>query len=91
MVKLALEKGKRVLCEKPLAMKKDEFEAMLKLPDIDKVAVVFQNRLNACVEKMKEELDKSAFGKIIGVRGLVTWYRSKEYYKWRGVFSCYIR
>lgn len=87
MVKLALEKGKKVVCEKPIAMKKDEFESMLKLPDIDKVVIVFQNRLNACVNKMKELLDNKTYGNINGVRGLVTWCRNKEYYTkadWRG-------
>jgi len=90
MVKLALEKGKGVICEKPLAIKSEEFEKMLKLPDIDKVAVVFQNRLNVCVGKIKSILDEGKYGDILGVRGLVTWYRSKEYYnaaEWRGKWA----
>jgi len=90
MVKQALEKGKGVICEKPLAMKSDEFEAMLKLPNIDKVAVVFQNRLNACVEKIKSILADGTYGDIKGIRGLVTWCRSEEYYNsadWRGKWA----
>lgn len=87
MVKLALEKGKDVVCEKPIAMKEEELKKMLCLPNIEKVAVVFQNRLNTCVMKMKAILEEKTFGEILGVRGLVTWMRDEDYYKtdeWRG-------
>ena len=90
MVKLALEKGKEIICEKPLAISSSEFDEMLKLPNIEKVAVIFQNRLNACVEKMQEILQSGKLGKIKCARGLVTWYRSKEYYTespWRGKWA----
>lgn len=90
MVKLALKKGKEIICEKPLAISSEEFEEMLKLPNIDKVAVIFQNRLNACVDKIKEILLTGKLGKIKCIRGLVTWYRSKEYYTespWRGKWT----
>ncbi len=87
MVRLALEKNKEVVCEKPLAMDNGQLEKMLKLPGIEKVAVCFQNRLNTCVLKMKEILDSGSLGKVLGVRGLLTWVRDKAYYdtdEWRG-------
>lgn len=87
MVKLACEKGKNVVCEKPLPMDADEFEKMMLLPGIEKVAVVFQNRLNTCVKKMKNILETKKMGEILGVRGIVTWMREEDYYKadpWRG-------
>ena len=90
MVKLALEKGKIVLCEKPVAITDDEFESLKKLPRVNNVALVFQNRLNNCVVKMKEILSSGSMGEILGIRGLVTWYRSREYYTnspWRGKWS----
>ncbi len=49
MVKQSLEKGKEVVCEKPIAMTEEEFEKMLLLPNIEKVAVVLmicQTRCN---------------------------------------------
>ena len=87
MVRLALEKGKDVVCEKPLSMNNEQFEKMLTLPGVEKVAVCFQNRFNTCVFKMKEILSEGTLGDIIGVRGLVTWNRDKAYYEadaWRG-------
>ncbi len=90
MVKHALEKGKGIVCEKPLAINSGEFESMLNLSGIEEVAVIFQNRLNACVSKMKEIIDSEKLGKIKCVRGLVTWYRSPEYYtdsSWRGKWA----
>ena len=90
MVKLAHQKGKRVLCEKPVAITDGDFESLKNLPGVDKVALVFQNRLNNCVIRMKELLSSGDLGEIKGIRGLVTWYRSKEYYTnslWRGKWS----
>lgn len=87
MVRKALEKNKEVVCEKPLAMDNEQFEKMLKLPGVEKVAVCFQNRLNTCVLKMKELLASGKMGEVLGVRGLLTWIRDKAYYdtdEWRG-------
>ena len=87
MVRKALEKNKEVVCEKPLAMDDEQFEKMLALPGVEKVAVCFQNRLNTCVLKMKEILASGQVGSVIGVRGLLTWIRDKAYYdtdSWRG-------
>ena len=87
MVKKALEKNKEIVCEKPLAMNLEQFEKMLKVPGVEKVAVCFQNRLNTCVLKMKEILASGQLGNIIGVRGILTWFRDKAYYDtdaWRG-------
>ena len=87
MVKQALEKDKEIVCEKPLAMNDEQFEEMLKLPGVERVAVCFQNRLNTCVLKMKEILEGGSLGKVLGIRGLVTWIRDKAYYEsdaWRG-------
>ena len=87
MVRKALQKGKAVVCEKPLAMDNGQFEKMLKLPGIDEVAVCFQNRLNTCVLRMKEILSSGELGRVLGVRGLLTWMRDKAYYdtdEWRG-------
>ena len=48
-IKLCLAYGKHVICEKPIAITKDEFNSLMELPQIEKVALVFQNRLNFCV------------------------------------------
>lgn len=88
--KQLIEKGIHVFCEKPLAHNYEtalEFvEFTKKHPDV-KVGICLQNRYNASVIKLKEFIDSEQYGKVIGAKGLVPWYRPKEYYDvkpWRG-------
>lgn len=90
MIEKALAKGKKVVCEKPVVMTEEELGRLLSLPGGDEVCVVMQNRLNPCVLRMKKILDKGSLGRLVAVKGLVTWFRSKEYYgadSWRGRWS----
>lgn len=89
MIKKALEKGKTVVCEKPLVMTREEMDKLLTLKNADKVAVTFQNRLNACVKKAKEVVESGAYGKIIAAKCQITWKRTKEYYSddWHGKWA----
>lgn len=87
MIKKALAAGKMVVCEKPVTMTKEEFDALCALPDVDKVCLVLQNRLNPCVAKLRGIAKSGGMGKLITARGILTWSRSKEYYAsgaWRG-------
>lgn len=87
MIQKALAKGKEVVVEKPLTRTKEELELLMQLEHKEKVCVVLQNRLNPCVQKMKELLDSGDLGALIGVRSFVTWKRDASYYKrddWRG-------
>ena len=55
-----------------------------------KICVSFQNRFNETVEKLQEMVDSGAYGKVIGLKGLVTWFRPKAYYDnkpWRGTMA----
>ena len=88
MIKKALAAGKEVVCEKPVTMTESEFSQLLALENSEKVCVVLQNRLNPCVEKLREL--SGSLGRIITVKGLLTWLRSAEYYKkdeWRGKWA----
>lgn len=87
MITSAIQHGKKVITEKPVVMTENELNKMLKFKDKNKVAIVFQNRLNTCVKKLKEIVDGKIYGNVVCVRGILTWNRDKKYYDsgaWRG-------
>ncbi len=90
MIKKALAAGKDVVVEKPVTMTKGEFEELKALKDAGKVCVVFQNRLNPCMIKLKSLIEDKTLGEVLGAKGLLTWYRSPKYYQsasWRGKWA----
>lgn len=87
MIQMALAAGKKVVAEKPITRVREEFDALLETPGIDRVCAVFQNRYNPCVMALKKAVDEGTFGKILGVKGILTWFRDDAYYAagdWRG-------
>ena len=87
MTEKALAAGKSVVCEKPAVMTAEELYKLSRLENNDKVCFIIQNRLNKSVIKMKEILESGDLGRIISVKGILTWYRDEAYYKsgeWRG-------
>ena len=87
MIEKALNKGKYVVCEKPVVMTKKEFCKLNELSGTDRLCIVMQNRLNPCVIKMKEIISSGSQGSIVALKGFVTWMRPNEYYEsafWRG-------
>ncbi len=90
VTKYIVENGINVFQEKPLALNTKEGLELLKLeeehPDV-KICICFQNRFNESFEKLQEMAASGKYGGIIGIKGLVTWYRPKSYYEkkpWRG-------
>ncbi len=86
MIQKALSAGKKVVCEKPVAITKNEF---LTLSDKD-FCVIMQNRLNPCIKKIKEFADNKKYGELVTAKAFLTWCRTKEYYDsadWRGKLS----
>lgn len=87
MITAAVKKGKRVVAEKPVVMTRQELEKLLLLEKNEKIALVFQNRLNTCIKELKKITDEKRFGNVVCIRGILTWNRDKEYYNsaaWRG-------
>lgn len=89
MVIDAARHGKHVLVEKPLAI--DSEGAAMALEACRqagvRLAVCLQNRLNPSTVAVKNAIAKGVLGKIACVMGMVSWYRSPEYYAgspWRG-------
>ncbi|MBR5219322.1 MAG: Gfo/Idh/MocA family oxidoreductase, partial [Clostridia bacterium] len=90
MIKKALKAGKTVVCEKPVTMTRAEFNELLTLEGADRVCVSLQNRFNPCFQKLREIIEKGELGNIKAVKGIVTWYRTPDYYladKWRGKWA----
>ena len=84
----ALEHGKKVVVEKPAVMTKEELEKIFAEYNVENIYPIVQNRKNICIEELKRivKSDKT-LGKPIGVKGILTWSRSAEYYNsadWRG-------
>ena len=87
MICKALESGKRVVAEKPVVMKKSELDYLVANYDISKIFPIVQNRKNTCIEELKRIVDEENVGKILGVKGILTWQRDETYYNsadWRG-------
>ncbi len=85
----ALEAGKHVLTEKPIATRVSDAEAMVsKAVQVGRrLGVTFQNRYNPNSRRAKELLEEGVLGDILGLKGLVIWHRNESYYNsedWRG-------
>jgi predicted dehydrogenase len=86
------EAGFNLFAEKPLALGYREGLEYAGLEEKHgvKIAICLQNRRNPTSEKLKELLDGGSYGRVTGVRGLVAWYRSGDYYRakpWRGLLA----
>lgn len=88
----ALNAGKNVLCEKPMAITLEDIKrvknACQKTDTL--YAVCFQNRFNASFVKLKEMMKTSSFGPLRGIKGELTWDRDQSYYdlaRWKGTWS----
>lgn len=89
----AARAGKHIIVEKPMALRLDDADAMIRACDEAgvKLFVVKQNRFNVPVIKLKEALDAGRFGKLVLGTVRVRWCRDQSYYdqdSWRGTWSC---
>lgn len=88
----AVRVGKHVLVEKPVAISVNQAQEMARESKKHGryIGVCFQNRFNPESQKAKEIIDSGEIGAVKGVKGIVTWYRTREYYLesgWRGRFA----
>ncbi|MBQ7793293.1 MAG: Gfo/Idh/MocA family oxidoreductase [Clostridia bacterium] len=88
----AMQASKNVVLEKPAAMNNAEFSELLATREQtgSKVCLVFQNRTNGGVEKLKEIAESGEYGELLGIEGSLLWHRDEAYYKhddWRGKWA----
>ena len=88
MITKALMQGKRVVCEKPVVMTKQELDSLCQHYDTKRIFPIVQNRTNDCIEKLKEIVQNDReIGELKGIKAIVTWARDAAYYNsddWRG-------
>ncbi len=88
----AIEAGKHVLVEKPMAMSLAEADAMIKAAECAgvKLGVVHQNRYNKAIIKLRHALETGKFGRLTHGSAVVRWCRDENYYRqapWRGTWA----
>lgn len=84
--------GKHIVVEKPMALRLEDSDAMIKACDDSgiKLFVVKQNRFNVPVLKLRQALEGGRFGKLVIGTVRVRWCREQSYYsqdKWRGTWA----
>jgi len=89
---MALEKGKHVVCEKPMALSKKDAEAIIykSLQVSRHVFLVMQNRYSPPSVWIKNVVDSKLLGEIFFVQVNCFWNRDSNYYKkqdWKGSLS----
>jgi predicted dehydrogenase len=87
-----LNAGAHVICEKPMALSIADADAMVVAADNAqrKLAVCFQNRFNAPVQKARKAYEAGRFGRMLHGMIQVRWNRDKAYYAqapWRGTWA----
>jgi len=84
----ALRAGLHVLCEKPMALTKNDCSWMLNTAIEEKklLHIVKQNRFNPPIAYLKNLLDHRKLGRIYSISMQVFWNRNEAYYEntWRG-------
>jgi UDP-N-acetyl-2-amino-2-deoxyglucuronate dehydrogenase len=87
----ALAAGKHVVVEKPPALFPHEVEADAAFAEDRGLmyAIVFQNRLNPAIRKLKETFDSGRFGRVTLATVRLRWCRYQDYYEdgWHGTWA----
>jgi predicted dehydrogenase len=88
----ALDAGKHVILEKPMALSVKEVDEIIKKSEEKnlKVAVCHQLRFMPHMMKLREAVASGAFGKLVHASASMRWNRSDAYYStspWRGTWE----
>ena len=88
----ALNAGKHVLVEKPMAIRLADALAMVEAADRNQriLATVFQRRFTPAVRYVRDAVVAGHLGRLVMGEASVSWYRTPEYYQvspWRGTWA----
>lgn len=89
LTKIAAEHKRHIIVEKPMSLKLQDAEDMIKYANENgvKLAVVHPNRFRPAIQKLREQMDAGSFGKLSHANATVRWNRNQAYYdqaEWRG-------
>lgn len=85
----ALDTGKYVLCEKPMAITLQDAQKLIDRAN-GRLGFVYQNRYNVSVALAKKMIDNMELGAMKTLRAFVCWERDAAYYAtdaWRGTWE----
>ena len=87
----ALEAGKHVIVEKPIALAMADADRMIAAARAAdrKLCVVLQNRYNPPMQDLKRMVESGRLGRLLLGNATVRWYRPQEYYEdgWHGTWA----
>lgn len=88
----AMEHGKHVFCEKPMAIYPEDARKMIEASEKNRcyLGICFQNRMNPTTVKAKEIIDSGEYGRILSAMARMAWDRHGTYYTesdWRGKYK----
>lgn len=88
----SLKSGSHVITEKPMALSTKDAQLMIDTAKENnkKLAVCFQNRFNAPVQRVRAAYEKGRFGRMLHGMISVRWNRNEAYYAeadWRGTWE----
>ncbi|MBP1996808.1 Gfo/Idh/MocA family protein [Paenibacillus eucommiae] len=89
---LAAEAGKHVVCEKPLAIRLSDVDAMIQACAKHgvKLATMFPRRMSPAARYVKQLIEEGRLGRLSLCSGYVKFYRDQKYYDsagWRGTWA----
>ena len=87
MAEAAAERGIAVFTEKPPAIDAAGWETVKRAAALVPAGVCFQNRYHPHIGACRRFLEDGTYGRLLGIRGFVTWNRTKAYYDaadWKG-------
>jgi len=87
-----VKSGAHVICEKPMALSTKDADAMISETKNagKKLAVCFQNRYNAPIQRLRNAVVSGRFGRILHGMIQIRWNRNSAYYAeadWRGTLE----
>jgi UDP-N-acetyl-2-amino-2-deoxyglucuronate dehydrogenase len=87
----ALQAGKHVIVEKPMALSLADADRMIAAAQVydRKLCVAFQNRFNPPIQDLRAAVQTGRLGRLLLGNATVRWYRTQDYYEdgWHGTWA----
>lgn len=86
----AMQSGKHVIVEKPMALSVSDADRMIAAAKATerKLSIVLQNRYNLPMQELRRAVESNRLGRLLLGNATVRWYRPQEYYEdgWHGTW-----